>query len=1026
MLSIRLLGAPELLLDGRSLAISRRKSRALIYYLAAQQKPVKRERLLAFFWPDADRASAQQTLRATLYGLRKALGDALAIDDEQVGIAAGTTVDTHDFEAALQSPGADTAALSDAVALYRGEFLADFGLPDTPEFDDWVAAERERYRRLMVRGLTALSRRHEQAQDYAGALAVLDRALAFDPLQEDVQRAALRLHYYAGDRAGAIRRYEQFRRLLDDEMGVPPMAETRALYDAIITDKLPQPAATPAVAAPRAPRIAISGLLPFTGRALELEALRRLTVTHKVALIEGEAGIGKSRLIDELIATSGWLPVVGRARELEGALPYQPVIEALRDLTVRPDWPALRERIRLAPIWCDEVAHLLPELSASHRWANVVSAPVTINDESRLWEGVSQFLLALAQERPLVFTLDDAHWADASSLALVGYLARRVAAIHMPVALIIATRPIEARSPLAVLRQALVRDGQAEPLHLRRLTADDTVELARHLSRDYAQPLAHWLARTSEGNPYILSELVREARERQILRPDGVVNLTELSQAPPVPRSVYSLIESRLARLSDNARRVVDVGVAVGREFEFDIVARAAGLSEAAVLDAVDELRSAHLIGEAHDADGRASYLFDHSLTMEVAYAEVGEARHRLLHRRVAEAIEQVHRQQPDAVAGLLAWHYAEGGEPERAAPHAFRAGQLAARLPAWKEAIAFYEQAARSERDPERSRRIYIAMGEACYQSGAVAKAIDAYRRALSLARGPDADDARIALARALMTLGQFAETIALAQAVLDSDTPDKRADAEFTLGTALSVEGADLAGAIEHLQRAASMAPPGGILQARVRFEMGSIEAQLGNLERAIELYRASLDAVTSADPSDEESMLWRIFAHNNLAYHLHLLSDPRAAEFALDGLRMAQERGMLTLMMFLLSTLGEIALAAGDLDQAETRFTEGLALAEQSAVPERIAGLTANLGRVAQARGQSGLAIHRLSTALARAEALGLQHLGAQIHIWLAPLLPPAEGRAHVAAARAIAESGRRKRLLTEVEVLEKTLA
>src|SRR5512143_363516 len=210
MLSIRLLGAPEVALDGNPVAINRRKSRALIYYLAAQGKPVRRERLLAFFWPDAERPSAQQTLRATLYGLRKSLGGALAVDDEFAGVADGAEVDTRAFEPVMQSAEAGTDALARAAALYRGEFLADFSLPDTPEFDDWAAAERERYRRLMVRGLTALSRRHEAARDYPAALDALDRALAFDALQEDVQRAALRLYYYAGDRAGAIRRYEQF------------------------------------------------------------------------------------------------------------------------------------------------------------------------------------------------------------------------------------------------------------------------------------------------------------------------------------------------------------------------------------------------------------------------------------------------------------------------------------------------------------------------------------------------------------------------------------------------------------------------------------------------------------------------------------------------------------------------------------------------------------------------------------------------------------------------------------------------
>ena len=123
------------------------------------------------------------------------------------------------------------------------------------------------------------------------------------------------------------------------------------------------------------------------------------------------------------------------------------------------------------------------------------------------------------------------------------------------------------------------------------------------------------------------------------------------------------------------------------------------------------------------------------------------------------------------------------------------------------------------------------------------------------------------------------------------------------------------------------------------------------------------------------------------------------------------------------YLLSTLGEIALAANDLDLAERYFTEGLALAEQLSMPERRAGLIANLGLLAHARGQNDLAIHHLSTALARADALGTRHLAAQIRLWLAPLLPIAQAHTYLAEVRAFAQSSGRQRLLEAVRQLEK---
>jgi hypothetical protein len=122
---------------------------------------------------------------------------------------------------------------------------------------------------------------------------------------------------------------------------------------------------------------------------------------------------------------------------------------------------------------------------------------------------------------------------------------------------------------------------------------------------------------------------------------------------------------------------------------------------------------------------------------------------------------------------------------------------------------------------------------------------------------------------------------------------------------------------------------------------------------------------------------------------------------------------------MLPYLRSTAGEVALARGDMAAAEVSFAQGLALAESLMMPERVAGLTANLGLVALRRGQTALAIHRLSAALARADALGTRHLAAQVRVWLAPLLPSAEAQVALAEARAIAESGGRRRLIEEIE-------
>jgi DNA-binding SARP family transcriptional activator len=605
MLAIRLLGTPQIILDQRPLAVSRRKSRALLYYLAVQTEPVSRDHLLTFFWPDHERPAAQRVLRTTLYTLRQAVGAALQAEDGTLSLTPETEVDARTFETQLAQANLETDQLRATLELYRGDFLANFTLPDPPEFDDWVAVERERYRRLAIRGHIRLGHQLEARDDFRAALDTLEQALTFDPFQEDVQRACLRLHYLAGDRAGAIRRYEDLRRLLDEELGVPPMDETRALYDAIITDTLPKGSGQPptlsdqpaAGGAASLGEKSISHLpLPFIGRVDELQKLQTLTPAHKLILIEGEPGIGKTRLLREFIHT--WRPapdnnmlglpfkLIGQARELEHTLSYQPMIEALRHVLADPNWPRLWAELDLSPVWRVEMAQLLPELSVPMPDPKIRAA-----NEARLWEGVHQFLRAIARRQPVVLTLDDLHWADASTLGLLGYLVRQVGQVTAPIFFLAATRPAAAASHLAILQDALRREGFLEIVPLARLTAADITALARQLSPHYTYPLGNWLNRGSEGHPFFLAELVSYARQNNLLQPDGVVNLPALPATPTIPDTVYSFIRTRLARLSQVARRLLDSAVAAGHEFQFQVVARVAGLSDDRALEALDELQ---------------------------------------------------------------------------------------------------------------------------------------------------------------------------------------------------------------------------------------------------------------------------------------------------------------------------------------------------------------------------------------------------------------------------------------------------
>lgn len=1027
-------------IDQHVVEISRRKSRALLYFVAGHVLPQPRARLLSIFWPDLDRPAAQQTLRTTLHGLRQALGAHLEIGSDSLGLAKSAEVDVRAFEGKLSTAQDDAFELEQALECYRGDFLQDFSLPDVQPFEDWLTIERERYRRLAIRGLAALATLRAKASDYPGAIAALEKALVFNPLQEDLQREVIRLYYLAGDRPGAIQRYDDLRRLLDEQMGVPPMIETRTLYDAILKDRLPvdqpgklavrtRPLLAPARAAER-----FAGELPFVGREAELALLNSGSQEEKLVLILGEPGIGKTRLAEEFLRAqarqSGSLALTGHGRELEQALPYHPVIEALRGLTLQTDWAAVWARLRpqLPAVWLGEIARLLPELTDAAAESTVLERPA---EEARLWEGVRQFMALIARLRPLSLFLNDLQWADGSSLALLSYLVRQARGARIN--FLATARPAPARSPYNTFLQSLLREGRLRRLELSRLSQASITQIAHSLSQHYGAALGDWLGKISEGNPFILVELVREAYETGLLTRQGELNLEQLSSSPPVPQTVYSLIQSRLAPLSEAARRVLDAAVAAGRAFEFEIVMQAAGLSENAALDALDELQAAGLVSPLNvlSNPGKSCFSFDHVLTIEVAYHEVGELRHRLLHRRVAEALEARSAERLEQAAGELAWHFAEGNALQRAAPYAMIAGRQAAALAAWNEAAAFYSQALLGLEGPGRLQAL-TALADVYSQQARYSQASEALLEALLLAQPGSAPAEQInalqlALARSLIPQGRYTEVTQIAERLCASGEKENAITAELLWGTALSIEGSDLQSAELHLRAAQALADEQpnqelGIL-AQIRFELGSVLAQQGDLVQAVDNYRQSLQILAEAKPGS--FLEQRILAHNNLAFHLHLLGDASAREIALQGLALAQEKGVLGLQAYLYSTLGEIALAAGELEQAEEAFNQGLVYAEQGAIPERTAGLTANLGLVAAQRGESALAIYRLSNALGQADALGARHLSVQIRLWLVPLLPAPEARHRLDEARRTAEATGRLHLLEVVKQLQAKL-
>ena len=315
-LTIELLGAARITAAGHTLDLRVRKELALLAYLAAEQQRHRRESLLGLLWPDSPEDIARNNLRVVLAGLRRALGPAgqaaLIADRQYVQLAPGYTLDVAAFRGALAAVAShahpalercDACAerLAEAVALYRGEFLTGFSLPDSTMFEEWAVIQREQLQQQALDALDTLTSICEQRADHAAQCRYARRQLALEPWRESAYAQLMRGLWALGQRGAALEQYEACRRVLDTELGLEPSPELAELYQHMLSGALAQPAprpAAPAGSASPAPVAAEPPAAPVIGREQEIAdvcALLRRPDSRLVTLT-GAGGVGKSAI----------------------------------------------------------------------------------------------------------------------------------------------------------------------------------------------------------------------------------------------------------------------------------------------------------------------------------------------------------------------------------------------------------------------------------------------------------------------------------------------------------------------------------------------------------------------------------------------------------------------------------------------------------------------------------------------------------------------------------------------------------
>jgi len=743
-----LFGAPRIERDGATVEVDTRKAVALVAYLAVEDQAFRRDSLAGLLWPEHDSNQARGALRRTLSTLKKAMGgEGLVADRATVGLAPDSvTTDALTFEKLIDqsaSPfeggdcGASLSLLERAIALYRGDFLAGFSLRDSVDFEDWQYYQAESYKRLMATALErtveclSMSRRLPEAIERA------HRWLSLDPLHEPAHRKLMLLYAWNDQRASALKQYRECVALLDRELGVPPLEETTKLYLQITDNEVVPP--EPSAMRPSQP-IALDSVVapspaPLVGRSKQLGELARIHESAsgmgRIALIEGEAGIGKSRLAEEFVArarNAGAVTATARCHSEETRLAFGALTELMRSALEARDSAWL---IDVPRHWLTECARLLPELLAFDLG---VPPPTPLDDpgaQARFFEGIANFLAAACDSSPPgVLLIDDIHWADESSMDALLYVAGRLKERRL---LLLAT--VRSEEPLGDVRarHLLNADRSAANSHLvlDRLTRAEVTELVTAV-REQDASLSDRLYEETEGLPYFLVEYLAALEEGA--DPD--------SPSWSAPTGVRELVSSRLERLSEMTLQVLTTAAIIGRSFDFDTVREAGGRSEDETVMALDELASAGLVREIGIApagragkgeSGLSSPVFDfsHEGIRRIVIDDTSTSRRRLLHRRIGDSLARS-RRSTGAGSGAVAQHYEAAGDAPTAASYYETAGDEARSLFAHAEALSHY-RAALGLDHPEPF-RIHEAIADVSVLTGDYASALTSYETAAAL----------------------------------------------------------------------------------------------------------------------------------------------------------------------------------------------------------------------------------------------------------------------------------------------------
>jgi len=910
-------------------ALNTNRLQSLLTYLLIHRKsPQPRQQVAVQLWPETSDRQARTNLRNLLFQLKKAFpahNAFLHIDAKSLQWRndAAYTLDSAEFEALLDAEGKftvtaysstdDGSLLSHyqaAIDLYRGDLVPSL-------YDDWVLHERNRYHQLYLSALRECSRGLEERREYGLAIQLANRLVVADPLQESTYRQLMCLHAHNRDRGAIFQTYQQCVQQLEQEVGVEPSPETVTLRDTLMqsvvidntvgqslqnadpyrpitrrTDgavghipvrakdepeqlrslddlsaqKLAQPT--------RPDELGTSDLSPvyrrLVGRHSEWATLREAWQqtqngqSHCV-VIRGEAGIGKSRLAEELVTwvrQRGASVAVSHCYTAQQNIPYRPVIRWLRSPVFSSALATIDEK------WLTEVSRLLPELGSTIPDFEK-AGPITEGWQRRhLFDSLIRIVNAVAE--PLLLLIDDVHWSDAESLEWLSSLLHEHQTVsstaqNQTALLLVATLRDEEISDTPALQswnEDLQRQGLLTNILLGPLNQADTLLLGSDVSvSSLSNEDGTKLFEQTEGHPLYIVESVRSGMNFGAAvvekRPNSLPRKAEAAVAESA--TIQSIIKTRIRLLSESTQALLNLASVIGREFNYQLLVDASDIAERDLINGLDEAIERGIIREREEE----TYDFSHALLRDALYDELSNARRRFYHKTLAKILEDSAHENTDAMAPQLARHFEKSGDATKAIDYYLRSATAARDVYANEEALSYYQHLLSSKLSHkltiEERCDILANVGKIWARSGQLQNAMPPFNQLLELANEAELHQfqaiAYLGISRLEKRESKYADAMKRLQLAREFFTSCSDlwglADTLHAMGICyIDLGQTELAQPICEEELKIGEQLESVLIQCRAKWGLGRVAEHVGDYKKSLEIYKMALEFADQHD--------------------------------------------------------------------------------------------------------------------------------------------------------------------------------